>query len=49
MVDVIYCTKEKFWMESINRFLLRKNIEISARRYGIDALAAMAQGLFASL
>ena len=30
-------------------FLARKNIEISARRYGIDALGAMAQGLFASL
>ena len=27
----------------------RKNIEISARRYGIDALGAMAQGLFCSL
>lgn len=36
-------------MESINKFLLRKNIEISAKRYVIDALAAMAQGLFASL
>ena len=30
-------------------FLKRKNIEISARRYGIDALGAMAQGLFCSL
>jgi len=30
-------------------FLRRKNIEVTARRYGIDALAAMAQGLFASL
>jgi len=30
-------------------FLKRKNIEISARRYGIDALAAMAHGLFCSL
>ena len=30
-------------------FLKRKNIEISAKRYGIDALGAMAQGLFASL
>jgi uncharacterized membrane protein len=30
-------------------FLARKNVEISARRYGIDALGAMAQGLFASL
>ncbi|MDO4537568.1 MAG: PTS sugar transporter subunit IIC [Coriobacteriales bacterium] len=30
-------------------FLQRKNIEISFQRYGIDALSAMAQGLFASL
>ena len=30
-------------------FLKRKNIEISAKRYGIDALGAMAQGLFCSL
>lgn len=30
-------------------FLKRKDIEFSARRYGIDALGAMAQGLFASL
>ena len=30
-------------------FLRRKNIVISARRYGIDAMGAMAQGLFASL
>ena len=30
-------------------FLQRKNIEISAKRYGIDALGAMAQGLFCSL
>ena len=30
-------------------FLERKNIVISAKRYGIDALGAMAQGLFASL
>ena len=30
-------------------FLKRKNILFSAKRYGIDALGAMAQGLFASL
>jgi len=30
-------------------FLKRKNIEISAKRYGIDALGAMALGLFGSL
>ena len=30
-------------------FLARKNIVISGKRYGIDALSAMAQGLFCSL
>ena len=30
-------------------FLKRKNIEFSLKRYGIDALGAMALGLFASL
>lgn len=30
-------------------FLKRKNIEISFQRYGIEALASMAQGLFCSL
>ena len=36
-------------MAAFKAFLKRKNIEISARRYGIDALSAMAQGLFCSL
>ena len=36
-------------MNGFQAFLKRKNIVISARRYGIDALGAMAQGLFASL
>ncbi len=36
-------------MEKIKAFLKRKDIVISARRYGIDALSAMAQGLFCSL
>ena len=36
-------------MENIQAFLKRKNIILSARRYGIDALGAMAQGLFCSL
>lgn len=35
--------------ESFKSFLARKNIEISGKRYGIDALGAMAQGLFCSL
>ncbi|MBO4324271.1 MAG: PTS sugar transporter subunit IIC [Lachnospiraceae bacterium] len=39
-------TKEK---SRFARFLNRKNIVISGKRYGIDALGAMAQGLFASL
>ena len=36
-------------MEGFHAFLKRKNIVLSARRYGIDALGAMAQGLFCSL
>lgn len=36
-------------MDKVKAFLKRKNIEISVRRYGIDALGAMAQGLFCSL
>lgn len=33
----------------MNTFLKRKNIVFSAKRYGIDAMGAMAQGLFCSL
>ena len=36
-------------MEKFKAFLKRKNIIISAKRYGIDALGAMAQDLFCSL
>lgn len=36
-------------MSSLKSFLQRKDIVFSAKRYGIDALGAMAQGLFASL
>ena len=36
-------------MEKIKAFLKKKNIEITLKRYGIDALGAMAQGLFCSL
>lgn len=36
-------------MSKFKEFLKRKDIEFSAKRYGIDALSAMAQGLFASL
>jgi hypothetical protein len=36
-------------MEKVKAFLKRKNIVFSARRYGVDALGAMAQGLFCTL
>ena len=36
-------------MEKLQAFLKRKDIVFSAKRYGIDALGAMAQGLFCSL
>ncbi len=36
-------------MEKLKAFLKRKDIVISGKRYGIDALGAMAQGLFCSL
>ncbi len=36
-------------MSSFKSFLDRKNIVVSGHRYGVDALGAMAQGLFASL
>ena len=36
-------------MNKFREFLKRKNIVFSAKRYGIDALSAMAQGLFCSL
>ena len=35
--------------QGIKAFFKKKDIVISAKRYGIDALGAMAQGLFASL
>lgn len=36
-------------MSKFKAFLKKKDIEISGKRYGIDALGAMAQGLFCSL
>ena len=36
-------------MSKVKEFLKRKDIIFSARRYGIDALGAMAQGLFCTL
>lgn len=41
--------KIKACIDKIKDFFKRKNIVFSAKRYGIDALGAMAQGLFASL
>lgn len=34
---------------TLRAFLARKDVKISLRRYGIDAMSAMAQGLFCSL
>jgi uncharacterized membrane protein len=36
-------------MKKMKEFLQKKDIVVSGRRYGIDALGAMAQGLFCSL
>ncbi len=36
-------------MAKVKAFLKRKDVEVSLRRYGIDALGAMAQGLFCTL
>ena len=36
-------------MEKVRAFLARKNITFSAKRYFIDAMSAMAQGLFCTL
>lgn len=41
--------KEFEMFEKITAFMKKKDIEISLKRYGIDALGAMAQGLFCSL
>ena len=41
--------KVKQKMAKIKEFCKRKNITISLQRYGIDALSAMAQGLFCTL
>ena len=36
-------------MEKIRQFLVRKDVVFTLQRYGIDALGAMAQGLFCTL
>ena len=35
--------------KKVAAFCVKKNVIVSAKRYGIDAMGAMAQGLFASL
>ena len=42
-------TKSENKTTGVRAFLEKKDVKISAKRYGIDALGAMAQGLFASL
>ena len=39
----------KKFFAALKAFFTRKNVVISGRRYGVDALGAMAQGLFCSL
>ncbi len=48
---MIYTSQNLFWRLCVNfkAFLEKKNIEISAKRYFIDAMSAMAMGIFASL
>lgn len=41
--------RRRLIMSGVQSYLKKKDIEISGKRYGIDALGAMAQGLFASL
>ena len=41
--------KLKKIIQKIKNFMKNKGVEISLKKYGIDALGAMAQGLFASL
>ncbi len=41
--------EKKSTMERFKAFLKSKNVEISLKRYGVDVLSYMAQGLFASL
>ena len=39
----------KKFFAALKAFIIRKNVVLSGRRYGVDALGAMAQGLFCSL
>ena len=49
MKDEKITEETKVEEKGFKAFLKRKDIEISLKRYGIDALGAMAQGLFCSL
>ena len=42
-------TERQIFMSNVKDFLKRKDIVITPQRYLIEALGAMAQGLFASL
>ncbi len=42
-------TPKRGFLQAVSSFLARKEIVFSAKRYGIDAMSAMAQGLFCSL
>lgn len=44
-----FFTKDGNKMSKVREFFRRKDVVFSARRYGIDALGAMAQGLFCTL
>ena len=46
---LIFWDYEVHTMEKVRAFLARKNITFSAKRYFIDAMSAMAQGLFCTL
>ena len=45
----IYYERDVDYMNKIKRFLKKKDVVINLQRYGIDALGAMAQGLFCTL
>ena len=48
MIGIYYERDVKF-MNKIKAFLKKKDVVFSLQRYGIDALGAMAQGLFCTL
>ena len=45
----IYYERDVNFMNKIKAFLKKKDVVITLQRYGIDALGAMAQGLFCTL